>query len=131
MVRTAFIAAFAAISLGATSAAAQTAPDVIVRQALEKHRESIEASTYLLYWIGACEPYVGSETTSFYLEQYAMSGSGKLDDFLNTFLGRLHLQSYIDGRRAREKSPTAQADCARIAKEAAAELKAAQDRVKE
>jgi len=130
MVRKAFVAMAAAAVL-ASGASAQDGVDPRVRAALEKHRESIAASANLLYWIGACEPYINSDRTSFYLEEYALAGSGKFDDFINTFLGRLHLQSYIDGRRARVKAPLTQSECEKLITQAAAELKSAQDRVKE
>jgi hypothetical protein len=121
----------AAAAVLASGASAQDGVDPRVRAALEKHRESIAASANLLYWIGACEPYINSDRTSFYLEEYALAGSGKFDDFINTFLGRLHLQSYIDGRRARVKAPLTQSECEKLITQAAAELKSAQDRVKE
>jgi opacity protein-like surface antigen len=130
MVRKAFVAV-AAASLLASGASAQDGVDPRVRAALEKHRESIAASASLLYWIGACEPFINSDRTSFYLEEYALAGSGKFDDFINTFLGRMHLRSYIDGRRARVKTPMTQGECDKLVTQAAAELKAAQDRVKE
>jgi hypothetical protein len=128
MVRKAVVAA-AATALLVSGASAQESVDPRVRAALEKHRESIAASASLLYWIGACEPFINSDRTSFYLEQYALAGSGKFDDFINTFLGRMHLRSYIDGRRDRVKTPMTQGECDKLVTQAAAELKAAQDRV--
>lgn len=128
MVRAASLGLALILALGSPAAAQETAPDPLAAF-MAKYKDSIVASAELMYWVGLCEPYIDAGTVTFYLDEYAASGDGSSDDFLNNRLSRVHLDSYIEGRKDRTKKPMDAPTCKRMVTGAAADLAAAQARV--
>lgn len=125
MVRAASLGLALILALGSPATAQEAAPDPLAAF-MAKYKDSIVASTELLYWVGLCEPYIDAGTVTFYLDEYAASGDGSTGDILNNGLSRVHLNSYIEGRKDRAKKPMDAPTCKRMVTSAAADLAAAQ-----
>ncbi|MFZ5669090.1 MAG: hypothetical protein ACOY4K_06325 [Pseudomonadota bacterium] len=126
MLRT--IAFALALSLAPAVAAARDDAAAALKAFTDKYHDSIVASGELLYWVGYCEPYLPDETVTFYLDEYVSAGTGKADDFVNATLNKIHIDQYLEGRRARAKAPMDGAKCKKMVEGAAADLEAAQKR---
>lgn len=125
MVRAASLSLALVLGLASPAAAREPAPNPLAAF-MAQYKESIVASGELMYWVGACEPFLDLETVTFYLDEYAASGDGAAEDILNAKLSRIHLDAYIEGRRDRAKKPMNGPTCKSMVTGAAADLAAAQ-----